>query len=289
MNLILAGIAIFFIFLVGIIPFFLLYLLSDIIRFILFFILRYRRKIVEKNLKESFHYRTEGEVEQLTWLFYKNLADVLLEGFKAFTMSRNQINKRHKVLNPELVVPYFEKGQSIIAVPSHYGNWEWGSMSSGLQMPQNSVVFYKPLNNKWVDRFVRRSRAKYGSELVSIYKTARVFKEHVPKNSCFIMASDQSPSNVKKAIWVKFLSRDTAFLHGPEYYAREYNLPVIFVDIQRKKRGYYELELAVIAENPAELEEGEITQRYAKKLEKTIVNKPENWLWSHRRWKHERK
>ena len=107
-------------------------------------------------------------------------------------------------------------------------------------------------------------------------------------NSIFIMASDQSPSNIKKAIWVKFLGRDTAFLQGPEVYAKKHDLPVVFVDIQRVKRGYYELEMKLITENPLELPEGEITQRYASMLEEAIRNKPENWLWSHRRWKHVR-
>ncbi|MCD4698394.1 MAG: lysophospholipid acyltransferase family protein [Bacteroidales bacterium] len=288
MNLILAVVVILFILIVGIIPFFLLYIFSDIIRFFLFNVIKYRRKVVEQNLKESFPFYTSGEIRFLSWRFYKNLSDVLLEGMKAFTMTRRQILSRHIVINPEVITPFYEAGQSIIALPCHYGNWEWGSISGSSQLPQKFMVFYKPLTNKWVDRFVKWSRAKFGGNLVSIYKTARIFNKHVPENSVFVMAADQSPSNVKKAIWVKFMGRDTAFLHGPEYYARQYGLPVVFVDIKRVKRGFYELELEVIAENPAELKEGEITQRYARKLENAIRNKPENWLWSHRRWKHVR-
>lgn len=286
MNFILAILFIFFVVLIGIIPFFLLYGVSDFIRFFLFKVFKYRRTVVETNLRESFPDRSEKEIQELVSKFYTNLSDVLIEGIKAFTMTHKQVIKRHHVVNPEVVDPLTEAQRSFIAVPCHYGNWEWGSMSGSLQLPQQNVVFYKPLNNKWVDKFVRWSRAKYRSNLVSVYKTARVFQQYAPNNSVFIMASDQSPSNIRKAIWVKFLGRDTAFLHGPEVYARKFNLPVVFVDIQRIKRGFYELELSLITDNPSELNEGEITQRYAKKLETAILNKPENWLWSHRRWKH---
>lgn len=286
MNYFLALLFIAFVFLIGIIPFSIIYVVSDLIRFFLFRVFKYRRIVVEKNLRESFPDRSEKEIQELVSKFYTNLSDVLIEGIKAFTMTRKQIIERHYVVNPEIVDQFNKEGRSIIAVPCHYGNWEWGSMSGSLQLPQQNVVFYKPLSNKTIDRFVRWSRAKYDSKLVSIYITARVFIEYAPQNSVFIMASDQSPSNIDKAYWVKFLGRDTAFLHGPEVYARKFNLPVVFVDIQRKRRGFYELELSIISDDSTKLKEGEITQRYAKKLETAILNKPENWLWSHRRWKH---
>lgn len=288
MNFIVAAFTILFILIVGIIPFFLIYGLANFIRFMLHRVIKYRRDVVEQNLQETFPDLSKKDRDELVSRSYKNLADVLVEGLKAFTMSRGQIKRRHKVLNPELCDAYYKAGRSIIAVPSHYGNWEWGSMSGSLQLPHYFVVFYKPLSNKWIDRYARWSRAKYGGNLVSIYETARVFRNYHDKNSIFAMASDQSPSNAKKAIWVDFMGRDTAFLHGPETYAYKYDLPVVFVDIQRVKRGYYELTLDLIAEKPSELKPGEITQRYASKLEKAIRNRPEDWLWSHRRWKHTR-
>jgi len=288
MDFILALPIIIIILIVGIIPFFLIYGLSDFIRFLLFRVFKYRRAVVEQNLRETFTELSEKEIIQLASKFYKNLADILIEGIKAFTMTKGQIIARHKVLNPEIIDPFHKAQRSVIGVPAHYGNWEWGSMSGALQLPQYFVALYKPLSNKWTDRLVKWSRAKYGGNLVSIYETSNIFRDYSSKNTIFILASDQSPSNVKKAIWVDFLGRDTAFLHGPEYYAKKYNLPVVFVDIQRVKRGFYELTLEVIADNPVELEPGVITQRYAGKIEEAIRNKPENWLWSHRRWKHRR-
>jgi KDO2-lipid IV(A) lauroyltransferase len=285
MQLLLALLVILFVLIIGLIPFFLLYPLSDVVRWMLFEVFKYRRKVVEQNLEETFPKLSKTEIRELSWKFYRNLSDVLVEGIKAFTMTKGQIRSRHKVLNPEVALPYYEKNRSIIAVPSHYGNWEWGSMSGALQLPQKYVVFYKPLQNKWIDKYTRWSRSKYRGNLVSIYETRKIFEDHQPNNSIFIMASDQSPSNVSKSLWVNFLGRDTAFLHGPEHYAKKYDLPVIFVDIQRVKRGFYHLTLKLITDKPLETGEGEITREYAKLLEKAIYAKPENWLWSHRRWK----
>jgi KDO2-lipid IV(A) lauroyltransferase len=285
MNLFLAILVIFFVVLIGLIPFFLLYPISDLISFLLFHIFRYRRDVVEDNIIKSFPRKDTQEQKKIIRKFYSNLSDVLLEGIKAFTMTRKQIIKRHRVVNPEILHPYIEKGMSVIGLPSHYTNWEWGSMSGSLQLEHNNIALYKPINNKWIDRFTRWSRSKYGTELASIYKTIETFERNKNEQVIYIMASDQSPSRGNRAEWIRFLGRDTAFLFGPEKYARRYQYPVFFVDIQRIKRGYYELTLSLITDKPHQLPPGEITRRYAAALEKVIIRKPENWLWSHRRWK----
>jgi KDO2-lipid IV(A) lauroyltransferase len=201
-------------------------------------------------------------------------------------MSRRQVLKRHKLVNTDFLNETFNERKSVIACVAHYTNWEWGSMSGGPQLDHNYVVMYKPLVNKWVDRYVRKSRAKFGARLASIFETARVFRDEVPRTTLFVLAADQSPSNINKAIWVDFMGIETAFLHGPEFYARKYDLPVSYVDIQRVKRGYYELTFSWLTKEPKSLKPGEITQLYASRIEESIRNKPENWLWSHRRWNH---
>ncbi len=286
LNFILAVILFFFIFLIGIIPLRILYLFSDLVYFFLYYIFGYRKKIVYDNIRRSFPELPENEIKRLVRLSYKNLSDVLVEGIKGFTMTKSQLKRHHKVLNPEVLDEYYDKGISIITLPNHYGNWEWGAMSPALQAKHKIVALYKPLSNKYIDGFMRKNRSRTGSFLGSIYNTGRIFEEYTENGpSLFILASDQSPSNAKKAYWVKFLGRDTAFLHGPETYARRHNLPVFFVDIQRVKRGFYELDLILLTENPNDLAPGELTQMYAAKLESVIREKPENWLWSHRRWK----
>jgi KDO2-lipid IV(A) lauroyltransferase len=286
MNLFLASVLIFFIMLLGLIPFFLIYPFSDLMFWILYGIVGYRKKVVRDNLSQCFPNLQKKDLNRLVRLSYKNLTDVVVEGIKGFTMTRKQIQQRHKVLNPEIIDPYKAAGKSIITLPSHYGNWEWGSLSPGLFIRDFRIIaFYKPLTNPYADRFMRQNRSRTGTVLASIYKTTGTFESLRNEMTAYIMAADQSPSNSKNAIWVDFLGRKTAFLHGPEKHATRYNIPVFFVDIQRVKRGYFTLELSLIAENPSELERGEITRRYARKLEEAIIKKPENWLWSHRRWK----
>ncbi len=287
-DLLLTFVFIVFVFVIGILPFRVLYFFSDIIYLILYYIVGYRKSVVTDNIKKSFPDKSEAEIKQLIKLSYKNLSDVIVEGFKAFTMTDRQIKERHKVLNPEILDQIQNNKRGIIATPCHYGNWEWGAMSPGLYFKHKIVAFYKPLSNPKINHFVNKNRSRTGSLLISIYKTSETFKKFADQKVIYVMAADQSPSNVKKAFWVDFLGRETAFLHGPELYAKKYNYPVIFVDIQRVKRGYYELWLSIISDNSVDLKQGEITTLYAKKLEEAILKKPENYLWSHRRWKHQK-
>lgn len=220
-------------------------------------------------------------------LVYKNLADVFLEGVKAFAMTTRQVVLRHKLVNPEVLNQFYQSGRSVIGVTAHYGNWEWGSLSASLQTSFNTVAFYKRIDNPYIDRFVLRSRSKFGTTLASINETAETFEKYSSIPTAFLMAADQRTirSKLDAAYWIDFLGIDTPFLHGPEKYARAYNLPVIYINVQRRRRGFYEIELSVLTENPSELPDGEITRRYAKKLEEVIRKQPENWLWSHRRWR----
>jgi len=284
MNLISSILTRFFILLFAIVPFWLLYIFADILYFILYKVLKYRVNVVRDNLQKSFPEKSEEELMRIEKLSYKNLSQITVESLKAFTMSEKQIFTRHKVINEDEIKHVYNNCGGIIALPNHYGNWEWGAMSC-MQLQWPGVALYKPLSNPFLNNYIENNRSRLGTELVSIYDTARCFVANKNKKKNYVMASDQSPSNAKKSHWVNFLGRETAFLHGPELYAKKYNYPAVFVDIQRVKKGYYELELTVLSENPQETKEGEITQLLAKKLEEVIRKKPENWLWSHKRWK----
>lgn len=276
-----------FIWLFAVIPFFLLYQISNVFYVLLYYVFGYRKKIILKNLTECFPNKSEKEIKALLPSIYKNLTDNILEGIKAFTMTSKQIVKRHKIVNPEIFEKYFNNKQTMIAVAGHYGNWEWGSISASLQTDYNMVALYKPLSNKIIDNFIRKSRERSGTVLASMFETSETFKKHKDTPSVFLMAADQSPGRkyIKNAYWIDFLGRDTAFLHGPEKYAKNNNYPVMYVDVQRIRRGYYEIELSILADNPLELKDGELTARFAKKLESIIYTEPANWLWSHNRWK----
>ncbi len=289
MDFLLTIILAFFIFLIGLIPFRVLYVISDFLRFVLYRVVGYRRKVVEDNIRQSFPELPEAEQKRLVRLSYKNLADIITEGVKAFTMSDKQVVKRYKFINPEFLTSYKEAGKSVILLPAHYGNWEWGGLSIPLQLDyRHIIVLYKPLSNKFADRLVKKNRTRTGIFMGSIFKTAKLFKTYTSQTTAFFLIADQSPSNMRKANWVNFFGRETAFIHGPEQYARLYQLPVIFVDVQRVKRGHYEIEFSLLTDDPASLSKGEVTVLYARKLEEIILKKPENWLWSHRRWKHQK-
>lgn len=278
----------FMISLIGLMPFRVLYISSDFIYFLIYAVIGYRKKVVIANLRRSFPNKNKDEIKVLTKKFFHHLSDITVESIKGFSMSPNELVRRHHLINPELADYYFDKQMSIITLPGHYNNWEWGSMSPGLQIKYPIVGFYKPMTNKRIDIFVKKHRGKFNTRLASIRETALTFNELSNTTTGFIMAADQSPSNMKDCYWIDFLNQDTAWLHGPEKYARKYNLPVLYVDIQKIKRGFYELKLILLTENPALLPEGEITRLYAEHIEKSILNEPAYWLWSHKRWKNTR-
>jgi Kdo2-lipid IVA lauroyltransferase/acyltransferase len=285
MNFLLAGVFLFFLLLIGLIPFRVLYIFSDLIRLLLHKIVGYRKKVIIQNLKGSFPSLSEQEIAQIVRSVYKNLADVTVESIKGFAMNGRQVRDRYEILNVELIENFLAQGRSIIALPAHFNNWEWGSLAPGLYTKYPIIALYKPLSNKYIDSYLRKSRSKFGTTLSSIYLTAFTFRSNNGIPSIYVLAADQSPSNAGKSYWVNFMGRKTAFLHGPEKYARMYNMPVLYADVQRVKRGFYTLNLSVITDNPAELDDGEITKAYAAKLEEAIRKSPGSWLWSHRRWK----
>jgi KDO2-lipid IV(A) lauroyltransferase len=285
MNLLLAFFFYLFAMLVGLLPFPLLYRFSDFLSYFLRRVIKYRRPVIMKNLESSFPEMEKEEIEAIVKRIYLNLSDIIVEGIRAFTMNHKQVRARHRILNPEIMDTYFEAGQGVIIVTGHYGNWEWGALSPALQTRFQIVGFYKPLKNKQIDTFARKNRARYGTILSSIRETTKTFETHRGNPVIYLMAADQSPSNREMAYWVDFLGRETAFLHGPEKHARINNYPVLFVAIRRVKRGFYELELSKLVEDPSKLPDGEITRRFAKHLESLILEDPANWLWSHKRWK----
>lgn len=248
-------------------------------------IIKYRVKVTRSNLKLAFPEKTDDELVTLENGIYKNLADISVEALRGFTMLNSQIRKRHKIINPELLEKYYRNGQSVIGVAGHINNWEWGAMSAGLQLKHYPIAIYKPLSNKLIDWFMKWNRSIHGTMLSPTSSTFETFQKHKYEKCIFILVADQSPSKSSKALWINFFNQETACIHGPEKYARMYNYPVIYIDIQRVKRGFYEIELSPITDNPANLKDGELTQLYMNKLEEVIRKNPENWLWTHRRWK----
>jgi KDO2-lipid IV(A) lauroyltransferase len=243
---------------------------------------------VISNLKKAFPDLSDDEIFNISKGFYKNLTDIIIEGIKGISLSEKEIVRRYKFTNPEISDAYYKKGKDIMIVGSHYTNWEWGVLAGAPQVSHKCFGVYKPLSNKYIDAYFRKGRVDMGMNLVPIKQTRAAFDEKQNEASCYILLADQSPSNIQKAIWVNFLGIETACLHGPEEYAKKHDLPILYVNIQRIKRGFYEVTYIPLIENSQQSQKGQITSIYMGTLEKIIKQNPKFWLWSHRRWKHKR-
>ena len=266
-----------------------LHLLSGFLAFLAGTVIGYRKKLVVKHLKETFPEKTDREIRALTRKFYLNLADQIIEGIKGLGMGRQALLERYRYLNPEVAQAYTSTGRSVILCMGHYANWEWNTiMPAAFGVPE--VALYTPLKNPAADAIMRRTRERFGCIVVPIAQTAQGFFAHHDKGVLFVLIGDQSPSGkyINSSHWMPFLGRDTAFLGGIARYAKKFDLPVIFLDTRRVRRGYYESTLEVLTDTPRSLTDFEITQLYANRLEAQIRQEPANWLWSHRRWKFSR-
>lgn len=266
-------------------PFWMVWMLADLLCFLLRNVFKYRKKIVLENLRKSLPQRSEGELNALAAEFYRHFADMLLESIKGLTMPKSELQRRFIYRNPEIFQPLFEKKESAILLGSHYGNWEWGVLSFPLSVHHAVMGVYKPLKNKVLEKYLNLLRKQWGLQLVDMAHTGRAIITQQNHPTIFVLIADQTPSDMRNAHWTYFLNQDTPFLHGMDKLARQTGYPVFYFEIERVRRGFYEVTFSQICETPAPLPEGEITRRYAECLEKNILKSPANWLWSHRRWK----
>ena len=272
---------------ISLLPYPLLYLLSDIIFLIMYRVIGYRKEVVFTNLKNSFPNKSKQELKKIMSDFYRHLCDIIMESVKGFTISEKQLRKRLIIKNPEFSNYFADKGQSIIFVGGHYNNWEICAQAFAMYSNHKCIGIYKPLSNAFINEKIYTSRSKYGMHLISMKQTKKSFEEGAQAKA-IVFGSDQNPANPKRAHWVQFLNQDTGVLFGVERYAKEYDWPVVFVSIRKAKRGYYEVEYSLVTDNPNEEPHGKITEDFTKRLEQDIINQPQYWLWSHKRWKHKR-
>lgn len=203
-------------------------------------------------------------------------------------MNEKSLRKRYVVKNSEIAKKHFDEGKSVLCLTSHYGNWEYGILATDTPIKHQAIALYLPLSNKFSEEYGLKRRKRFGMKMVAVQETKSIFTPPPPSPVAVIMAADQSPSNLERAIWTNFLGIETACLHGPEAYAKKTNMPVLYLKISKPKRGYYALEFEELIKNPHICKPGEITKIYFERLERDILEKPEYWLWSHRRWKHKK-
>lgn len=270
-------------------PIRILYLISDLLAPILYHFVRYRRKVVRRNLINSFPEKPIAEIKKIERKFYRYFCDLFIETLYQNNMSEDEMLRRVEFVNKELITDQYNKGKSVMMFTAHYGNWEWmASLSLWLPKDKPACNVYKKLTDKNFDAFMYNLRMRFGSKNIETQQTFRTLLGMKNKAllGTFGMISDQTPTAAGTRHWMTFLHQDTPVLVGAEQLARKFDYPVMFGSVTRVKRGYYRCEFIMLDENPKNAPEFEITEKYMKLLEAKINAAPEFWLWTHKRWKH---
>ncbi|MFA5819353.1 MAG: lysophospholipid acyltransferase family protein [Bacteroidales bacterium] len=266
-----------------------LYIFSDLLYLLLYYFPSYRRKVVATNLKNSFPEKSEEELKCIEKKFYKHLADLFIESFKLSHMTKAQLIKRFTISNLEILDKLFEEKRDTIAVLGHYNNWEWLILFP-LYTKYKFITLYKPLQNKFFNRFINKHRSKYGIVLTPMAHIIREIINYRKNNINTLSAiiTDQTPIKSEIKYWTTFLNQDTPVYMGTEKIASKYDMAIVFFHIQKIKRGYYNLNIELLFNHTAGLPDYLITKTHVRRLEEIIIEKPEYWIWSHRRWKHKK-
>lgn len=282
------NIQIFFLKQIAGLPFWFIYFLSDSFYLIVYYFVGYRKKVVLKNLHRSFPEKSETEIKSISKTFYRHFCDLSLEAIKMRGMKDKDFKKRVKVKNADRINNYFESGKSVVVLTMHYNNWEWAVYISTV-LKHTSLAVYKPLQDLVFDAYLNKTRSRFGTELIKNDQVLRrVLSAEKKQEPIFLwLAGDQTPPVFHKS-WFTFLNQEALFYPGPAFIARRFNYPVFFQKIEKTNRGHYETSFELLFENPAEVSETEIISAYIGKMEEIIREKPEFYLWSHKRWKHKR-
>ncbi|MHB0756314.1 lysophospholipid acyltransferase family protein [Polaribacter sp. M15] len=268
-------------------PMFVLYLISDFFYVLLYYVFGYRKKVILKNLSYAFPEKQDHEKQEIAKKFYRHFTDIMVESIKSFSISEKQILKRYKYINPDVVNQYAKKGKSIALVGGHLANWEW---SFGIPLVLNVDVFgaYNKLRNETFEKTLKENREKFGVKGATTSNFIKMIKSNFQNNiqGAYILLSDQSPLITKTYYWTEFFGVKVPVHTGAEMLAKNHDLVVINYRSKKIKRGYYEVDFEVIAENPKDFKDYEITEQFLRITERNIKEQPECYLWSHNRFKY---
>lgn len=261
---------------------------SDFICFLIYRIVKYRKKTVRENLALALPHLTRAERDVIEKKFYHHMCDLFLEMIKTMTISDAEIKKRFKIKNIEVLRALENKGKSIALLTGHYASYEW-SISVNKVLKVKGFAIYKKIRNAYFDKLVRDIRSRFKSYLITTKETASTIEHNHANNiqSIYGFASDQSPK-LKSPYWSTFMGIETPVHTGAEMLSKRYDMSMAFMSIRKVKRGHYECSFEILSENPIEIPDYQLTDEYLKKLEKLILEAPEFYLWTHKRWKYRR-
>lgn len=277
------------IYIISLIPFRLMYMLSGVLFAIFYHIVRYRRRLVRKNISDSFPEKTAVEIKHIERQFYNWFCDYILETIKLASISKNEMRRRVTYNNTEHLYELLDKGCNVALYLGHYCNWEWVT-SICMYVPDNCFggQVYHPLENKVMDAIMLKLRSRMGSECVPMSQIMRKIISLRRENRQFVVGfiSDQVPIYPNTHYWSNFLNHDnTLFITGTERLAKRSDIACVYLDITRPRRGYYHIDIVPMTDKPKKYEDFQITEMYVRLFEKTIMRNPQYWLWTHNRWK----
>ncbi len=275
-----------FLYLVSLLPLRVLFLFSDLF-YVIIRLVGYRRKVIDENLKYSFPEKTDKEITSIRNKFYRHFCDLLVETTKIQNMSEKEMRRRVHFSNVDYLEKANKEGKDVIGVMSHYCNWEWVT-SLNLYIEAVGCDVYRPLKNKPFDAYMLKLRAKWGNLNFTMKATMREVIKLRRQDKRFVLGliADQSPGKPEIQYWTSFLNQNTAVLTGPEKIAKVTKSRVVYFDMRKIKRGYYQVDIVPLVQDSENSKPHEITDAYVSYLESVIKEKPEYWLWSHRRWKY---
>lgn len=266
-----------------------LYALSGLLAFLLFRVVRYRRKTVRQNLERVFRDMPAVQRGQLEKEFYRYLADVVIEILLMSRLSREALAGRVEIVGMEHLRACSEKGQSAILLSAHQGNWEWMLAAVASASPRALDALYRPLHNPAMDDFFMRIRTQFGAHMIPAEKAARVILKLRRETRFFGILGDQNPRRKDEKYWATFMGVETPVVIGPERIARLTGYPLFYVATEKLQRGRYRCVIAPLLEGSyGDLPDGEISQRYMAAVEDHVRRQPACWMWSHQRWRYRR-
>lgn len=276
--------------LLAVLPAPLLYAFSSMLAFLLYHVLRYRRKVVRNNLLLSFPEMDIRFIWRTEKQFYRNLSDIILESSILLYSSKTRVRNTIRLTNPELIDSLYNNGRSFFLAVGHSGNWELLAAYMSVVFRHESIAIYKRISSGAVDKLMQQIRKAVGGIL--LFESKQAYKQLVAGKDrlrSVLILGDQNPAGLETDYWTNFLHRDTAFFNGLAKMANSLDYAVLYADFVRVARGKYEISLIPVRMPDEKPGEQEISERYVRLLENSIRKQPDNWLWSHRRWKHSRK
>lgn len=278
----------------SLLPLSVLYMISDIILYpLVYYVARYRLKVVRKNLRNSFPDKSHDELKNIEKKFYHHFADLIVEVVYGYRVGDEEMREHVVFENVNLVEELAQKTHGVIAYLGHMGNWEWIADLNKRFVDRSMVEYniYRQLKNPNSDKMMLELRSKRGGECIEKNQLLRKLVSLRHANHPFVlgMLSDQKPSKRSTYAWTHFLSQETAFLNGSEVLAKKFGFSAVYAHILSPKRGYYTIRFELITDHPTAMSEEEMTKKYAALLEQNIHAQPEQWLWTHNRWKWGRK